>query len=69
MLINMDGAALMMACKYKLSEIVIKLVNTSGVDVNITNDNGWTALMFASRNGLQNVVTELLKNKHQNRHH
>ncbi|KAL4227260.1 Peroxisomal NADH pyrophosphatase nudt12 [Mactra antiquata] len=39
----------------------VKLFLKGTVDVNMKNDRGWTALMFAARNGHTNVVKELLQ--------
>ena len=40
----------------------IKKLIKKGIDVNIRNANGWTALMEASKNGHESVVILLLKN-------
>ncbi|XP_060569249.1 NAD-capped RNA hydrolase NUDT12-like [Ruditapes philippinarum] len=40
----------------------VKIFLKGSLNVNIRNDHGWTALMFAARNGHTNIVKELLNN-------
>lgn len=47
------------AAQYGDVQLVTKLLD-AGVDVNATNDIGWTALHFASRDGCTDVVRLLL---------
>jgi ankyrin repeat protein len=43
---------------------ILVLYFQGSLNVNIRNDHGWTALMFAARNGHTNIVKELLNNKY-----
>ena len=49
----------MLASHYGHSEIVTTLVN-SHTDVNIQDEDDWTALMIASQNGHSEIVTKLI---------
>ena len=53
---------LIIAAEYGNKDIVECLIE-NGIDVNQQNKNGSTALMWASRNGLKEIVQLLLKNE------
>ena len=59
---NDDGSTSLMicACTGQYSEIV-ELLISYGADINATDKNGWTALMFASQNGYVESVKILLQ--------
>jgi ankyrin repeat protein len=51
---------LLAACQYNKSEIAVLCLAHSGVDVNVVNERGYTAILFASLQGLTDVVEGLL---------
>jgi len=51
---------LLAACQYKKTEIAVLCLAHSGVDVNVVNERGYTAILFASLQGLTDVAEGLL---------
>ena len=52
--------ALSLACIHSLPTVAIAIMNDMAVDINNVNKDGATPLMYASKNGLLNVVNVLI---------
>ena len=55
-----EDTALSLACIHSLPTVALALINNTTVEINNTNKDGSTPLMYASKNGLLNVVKSLL---------
>ena len=59
-----DGdTALIGACQYKQSDVALALLNVDGIEVDLANNNGETALHRASSKGMLSVVEELIEKR------
>jgi hypothetical protein len=55
-----DTTVLISASLFETNSQIVNLLLEKGADPNIRNKNGWTALMFASKNGCIKIVSSLL---------
>ena len=58
---NVGQTALMMATHNNHIEIVTKLLEVSGIDLNATDDKDWNALMIAVHGDRNEIVAKLLE--------
>jgi len=57
-----QGNLIFRAARYNNTLMVNYLINERGVDINLTCDNGYSALMYAARNECYNVAKYLIEN-------
>ena len=44
-----------------MSDMILEKIFAGSVDIDVTNDRGWTALMFAARNGHVPIISLLIE--------